>query len=77
MAKEKSTKKKPAKRKSAGRKKALRKKKTIRRKGLTQSRDASGSSSAQIHQGVGAETATESETTPEIPDTAAEYGGES
>jgi hypothetical protein len=74
MPKRKSAKKKLGGRKIAGRKKASRKTKPIHRR-RTQSRAAS-ESSAQIHQGVGDETA-QSERTSEIPADKTEYGGES
>ena len=52
--------------KSASRKKVNGKKKLIRRRKPTHSKRPGGSSSAQIHQGVGPETASQSENAPKI-----------
>ena len=77
MRKKKPAKKKSGKKESASRKNVNRRKKPIKRKKATHSKGPSGGSSAQIDQGVGPETASQSEIAPEIPDDAAEYGGES
>jgi hypothetical protein len=77
MPKKKPDKKKSGKKKSASRKNVNRRKKPIQRKKPIHSKGSSGSSSAQIHQGVGPETTSQSKIAPEIPDDAAEYGGES
>jgi hypothetical protein len=77
MPKKKIPKKKSGKKKSAGRKKVIRRKKPIPRKKPRHSKKPSGSSSAQIHQGVAPETVSQSEIPLEIPDDAAEHGGES
>jgi hypothetical protein len=78
MPKRKPDKKKPGKKKKfASRKKVNRRKKPIQRRKPTRSKVPSGSSSAQIHQGVGVETASQSESAPEIYDDAQEFGGES
>jgi hypothetical protein len=76
MPKRKPNKKKSAKKKSI-RKKVNRRKKPIQRRKLTRSKAPGGSSSAQIHQGVGAEAASQSEIAPEISDDAQEVGVES
>jgi hypothetical protein len=77
MPKKKPYKKNSGKKKFASRKKLNRGKKPIQRKKPTDSKGPSGSPSAQIPQGVGPETASQSEVAPEIPDDAAEHGGES
>jgi hypothetical protein len=77
MPKKRPDKKKAGKKKSTSRKKVKRGKKAIQRKRPTHSKGPSESSSAQIHQGVRPETASQSEIAPEIPGDAAEYGGES
>jgi hypothetical protein len=66
-----------AKGNSSRRKKISLKKKPMRRKKPPHSKGPRRSPSAQIHQGVGPGTPSHSETMPEIPDDAAEYGGES
>jgi hypothetical protein len=76
MRKKKPTKKKSGKKKSASRKTIIRRKRPVQRKKPIRSEAPSGGSSAQIHQGVGPETGSQSETAPEIPDDAAEYSGE-
>jgi hypothetical protein len=77
MRKKKPARKKPGKKKSAAGKKAKLNKKPIRRKKRTRSKAPGQSRYAQIHQGVGSVNPGHSATTPEIPDDAAEYGGES
>ena len=77
MPKRKPDKKKSAKKKVASRKKVSRRKKLIQRRKPTRSKVPSGSSSAQIHQGIGVETASQSESAPEIYEDAQELGGES
>jgi hypothetical protein len=74
--------KKPArksavKKKPAGRKRLKIKKKPAQRRKPRRSKKSSRRRSAQIHQGVGTVNVSQSETMPEIPDEAAEYGGES
>ena len=70
-------KKKPAKRKSGKKKSASRKmnrrEKPIQRKKAARSKTAS----APIHQGVGPEAASQSETASGVHENDAEYGGES
>jgi hypothetical protein len=66
-----------AKKKSASRKKLKIKKKPALRRNSPRSKKSSRRRSAQIHQGVGTVNISQSETMPEIPDDAAEYGGES
>src|SRR6266513_2501036 len=70
-------KKKTDKKKSVRRKKAERRKKPIQRDKSTRSKVPSGSSSAQMHQAVGPQTASQSEIAPEISDDSGEFGGES
>jgi predicted DNA-binding helix-hairpin-helix protein len=70
-------KKKTDKKKSVRRKKVKRRKKPIRREKSTRSNVPSGSSSAQMHQAVGPQTASQSEIAPEISDDSGEFGGES
>jgi hypothetical protein len=53
------------------------KKKPALRRNPPRSKKSSRRPSAQIHQGVGTVNVSQSETMPEIPDDAAEYGGES
>ena len=77
MPKKKPDKNKSGKKKSARRKRISRTKEPIPGKKPTYSNGASGSPSAQIHQGVGPETVRQSEIAPEILDDAAEHGGES
>jgi hypothetical protein len=77
MRKKKPTKKSTAKKSSARPKKIARRKNQNQRKKTTHPKISRGTSSAQIHQGVGSGTANQLETPPEIPEDAAEYGGES
>jgi hypothetical protein len=74
--------KKPAKRKSGKKKSAILKKVNRRKKPIpnrkpTYFKEPSGSSSAQIHQGVGPAIARQSEIAPEILDDTGENGRES
>ena len=66
MSKKKPDKKKSSRKKSASRKKATGKKKLIQRRKATHSQRPGGSSSAQIHQGVGPETVSQSANAPKI-----------
>jgi hypothetical protein len=77
MPQKKSNKKKSGKRKSASRKKANLRKKPIQRKKPTHPEMPRVISSAQIHQGVGPDVASQSETAREFPQSDAEYGEES
>ncbi len=77
MRSKKPAKKSAVKKKSASRKKLKIKKKPALRRNSPRSKKSSRRRSAQIHQGVGAVNISQSETMPEIPDDAAEYGGES
>ena len=77
MRSKKPAKKSAVKKKSAGRKKLRIKKKPAQRRKTPRSKKSSRRRSAQIHQGVGTVNVSQSETMPEIPDDAAEYGGES
>jgi len=77
MPKRKPDRKKPGKKKFASRKKVNRRKKPIQRRKPTRSKVPSGSSSAQMHQGVGVGTASQWESAPEIYNDAKEFGGES
>ena len=70
-------KKRSGKKKSAIREKVNRRKKPVSHKRPTHSKGPSGGSSAQIHQGVGPEIASQSEIAPEITHDAAEHGGQS
>jgi hypothetical protein len=65
------------KKKASTGKKAGPRRKVVQRKKPSRSKASSRRRSVQIHQGVGAIASTHSESTPEIPDDAAEYGGES
>ena len=65
------------KKKASTGKKAGPRKKAFQKKKPSRSKASSRRRSAQIHQGVGAIASTHSESSPEIPDDAAEYGGES
>jgi hypothetical protein len=69
-------KKKLAKGKSASRK-MKRRKKPIQRKKPRHSKASSKSSSSRIHQGVGPDLASQAETAAGVPESDAEYGGES
>jgi hypothetical protein len=53
------------------------KKKVVQQKKPSRSKASSRVRSAQIHQGIGPATLSHSDSTPEIPGDAAEYGGES
>ena len=75
--KKKTDKKKTDKKKSVRRKKVKRRKKPSQREKSTRSKVPSGSSSAQVHQAVGPQTASQSEIAPEISDDSGEFGGES
>jgi len=77
MPQKKSDNKKSGKKKSASRKKTNRRKKPIQRKKPTHRKVPSGISSAQIHQGVGSEVASQPETARGFPQSDAEYGEES
>jgi hypothetical protein len=80
MAKKKSAGKPSArigKKKASTGKKAGPRKKAVQKKKPSRSKASSRSRSAQIHQGVGPVPGTHPESAPEIPDDAAEYGGES
>jgi hypothetical protein len=61
-------KKKPPAEKKLGKKNSASPKQATRRKKATRSKGASGCSSAQVHQGVGPETSSQSVTAAEIPD---------
>ena len=79
MPKKKPDKKKSGKKKSASRKKVNRRKKPIQRKKPIHSKGSSGSSSAQIHQGVGPAEAVAGVSTAGVSedDVSSEHGGES
>jgi hypothetical protein len=77
MPKKNPDKKKTDKKKSVRRKKAKRRKKPIQREKSTHSKVPGESSSAQMHQAVGRQTASQSEIAPEISDDSGEFGGES
>ena len=77
MRSKKPAKKSAVKKKSAGRKTLKIKKKPAQRQKSPRSKKSSRRPSAQIHQGVGTVNVSQSETIPEIPDDASEYGGES
>lgn len=77
MPKKNPDKKKTGKKKSVRREKVKRRKKPIQREKSTRSKVPSGSSSAQMHQAVGPQTASQSEIAPEISDDSGEFGGES
>jgi len=64
MAKKRAGKKKAAKKKPASRKKQIRRKKAVRRIKPARSKIPGGGESAEIHQGVGAASATSSEIAP-------------
>ena len=79
MPKKKTAKKKSGKKKSASRKKPTPRKKPIQHKRATHSKGPSGSSSKQIHQGVGATTAEAEASASKVFEKAEppELGGES
>jgi len=77
MSGKKPAKKNAGKKKSASQQKISLKKKSKQRRQAPRFKGPRRRPSARIHQGVGPMTIGHSETTPEIPDDAAEYGGES
>jgi len=77
MPQKKSDKKRSGKRKSTSRKKPDRRKKLIQRKKPTHPEVPRVISSAQIHQGVAPDVASQSESAREFPQSDAEYGEES
>jgi hypothetical protein len=77
MAKKKRDRKKSGRKKSESRKKVSRKGKPIQPKEPARSKVPSGSSSTQMHRGVGSETAGQAEIAREIFGDTDEFGGES
>jgi hypothetical protein len=77
--KKKPAKKKSGKKKSASRKKINRRKKPIQRRKATHSKEPTGGSSEQIHQGAGTATPEAGGSTNDVPenDVTSEHGGES